>query len=643
MNEGHIEWAKAFSEAIKPKERLTVSKWADKYRILPSQSAEPGPWRTSRTPYLEEIMDELSFMSRAQKVVLMKASQTGGTEMGLNWVGYTISYDPTTMMIIWPGLQDVQTNTKLRITPLIDSTPEIKEKVLDHKGRKDGSSARFKNFDGGALIINGCNSAAALKSVPCPRILLDEVDEFPDDVEGQGDPVALVMVRSRTFGSKRKALLVSTPTYKGKSKIEKEFKASDQRYYYVPCPHCKEKQILIWDHIQYQVEDNENGDPIVTKASYFCKHCGEEIEEHHKSWMLSKKSGAEWIKHNPKSKIPGFHIAAFYSPLGWYSWADAAQEFIEAGNNEEKMKTWVNTCKGETYEQQGESPDHEMLYNRREGYDIGTVPREAIFLTAAADIQKDRIEVLVQGWGKGRERWNIDHKVIPGEVIKKEVWEELEQYLASTFKNSDGKLLGISKAAIDSGYETQRVYNFCKRYDIGKVLPVKGREELTVMVGTPSAVDLKNEITGRKKKKGVRIWPLGVNLIKDEVFGDLMLSPPDDILDGFPAGFIHFPQFDEEFFRQLTAEKKIIVKNSRGFTKSVYEKTYDRNEILDLHVYNRAVSHIIGIDRLNESGWKRLELKNTLALKCKTKENKLKERQQRKTARKKKGSEFWDR
>jgi len=642
INKGLVAWTEGFSEGIRPKEDLRVWQWADKHRILPDASAEPGPYRTDRTPYTREIMDELSEQSDAQKVVWMAGAQLGKTEVGNNWVGYTIDHDPATMMIVWPTLHDVKQNQKLRITPLLDHNPRIKAKVYDGKGRSDGSTARFKKFDGGALIINGAESASGLKSIPAKKLMLDEIDEYPDDVENQGDPIALVTVRSRTFGAKRKAYLCSTPTYKGKSKIAKEFRASDQRHYYVPCPHCMEKQVLVWDGFSYETEEADDGKVIVTACSYYCKHCGEEIQEHHKTWMMSTEAGAKWIKHNPKSNTPGFHLSAFYSPLGWMSWIECAQEYVDAQNNQEKLKTWTNTVKAEEYELEGESPDHESLYDQREQYDIGTVPREAVFLSASCDVQGDRIEVLVQGWGRRRERWNVEHKVIPGSPSRPETWDDLETYLGSTFPNADGKQLGIMKVGIDSGYETQRVYNFCKRYDASKVIPFKGREDLSIMVGTPSAVELKNEKTGKKQKRGIRLWPIGINVIKDEIFGDLKLSPPDDVVDGFPAGFIHFPMFDEEFFRQLTAEKRVIVKNNRGFTKAVYKKTYERNEILDLHVYNRAISHIIGIDRLNESGWKRLESNNTLALKCKSTENKTEKRKQKKKARTKKGQEFWD-
>lgn len=648
MNNALLGFQKAFQKGIKPKEVLTVSQWSDKHRILPRKtSSEPGRWDTKRTPYLREIMDCLSHMDRSKKVVFKKGAQVGGTECGNNWIGYIIDQDPGPTMIVWPSLPDVMTNTKLRITPLLESTPVLAEKIHGHKGRSEGSSARFKNFDGGALIINGSNSASGLRSVPARFLFLDEIDAYVDDVEGEGDPIALVMARSRTF-SKRKAFLCSTPTFKGRSKIHKEFIASDQRHYHVPCPHCEKNQILIWDQINFEIAKHEDGSDVrdqdghclVESASYYCEFCGEEIEEHHKTKMLEK---GIWIPDNPRSPVPGFHLSALYSPLGWYSWKEAAQDFVKTDGEPEKEKTFVNTVLGEVYEEKGEKPKHDLLYSRREEYVIGTVPIGAVFLTAAVDVQGDRLECEVIGWGRNRERWSIEHKVIAGRPSEEETWDDLERYLGSTFPDEDGNGIGILKCGIDSGYETQQVYNFCRRFDPSKVFPIKGRSDLQTMIGTPSAVDLKSQKTGKKERRGIRIWPVGVNMIKTELYGDLQKEASEDPEIGFPKGFIHFPQYDEEYFLQLTAEERRIKKDKQGFSKIVWAKIRERNEILDLHVYNRAVAAIIGIDRLNESGWMRLETQKKVASKLKTKENKKQDKlDQRSRKKKKKVSDFWD-
>jgi len=611
---------KAFLDGFRPKEILTVSQWADKYRILPRKtSSEPGQWRTERTPYLREVMDELSHMSPTKKVVFMKGAQIGATEAGNNWIGYTIDYDPGTMMVVWPSLPDVKKNSKLRITPLLEGTERLKEKVSSGKSKDDKNTALFKDFDGGALVLSGANSASGLRSVPAKKLFLDEIDGYPLDVEGEGDPIELVMVRTRTF-SKRKVFLVSTPTFKGVSKIEKEFKSSDQRYYYVPCPHCQEKQILKWENIHYETEEAGPDDDhdLVTYAAYFCEHCGEEIQEHHKTKMLAN---GVWIKHNPKSKTAGFHLSGIYSPLGWYSWIELCQDYVRAINNHEKMVTWVNTAKGETYEDDGEKPQEDILYQRRESYEIGVVPKGVIFLTCAVDVQGNRLEAEVIGWGRKKERWSIEHIVIPGSPTDDDTWDDLEQYITKFFPHVDGHMMQIRMTAIDSGYSTQDVYNFVRKFDPKRVVAIKGDSNIAQMVGKPRAVDVKEN--GKViKKRGVQYWPLGTHVIKSEIYGNLQKSLPEDDKENFPAGWTHFPQYEMEYFKQLTAEERRVSKNKKGFTVVEWVKTRERNEILDLHVYNRAAASIVGIDRLNESGWQKLEKKINVVKNIKKDDNK---------------------
>lgn len=605
----------AFLEGFTPKERLTVSEWADKYRILPSKTAsEPGKWRTDRTPYLREIMDELSHMSKVKKIVFMKGSQIGATESLNNWLGYIIHYDPGTTMVVWPSLPDVKKNSKLRIDPLIESTPELRAKISTGKAKDSKNTTLFKDFDGGALILTGANSASGLRSVPAKNLGLDEIDGYPLDVEGEGDPVALAMVRSRTF-SKRKAYLISTPTYKGRSKIEKEFKISDQRYFYLPCPHCKQDQLLEFQQLQYNTKETLEG-AIVTSCAYFCKLCGEEIQEYHKTKMLL---AGKWIAHS-ESETAGFHLSALYSPLGWYSWKELCQDYVDALSDHDKMIAFVNTALGLAYEEKGERPEDQQIYARRELYQIGTVPRGVIFLTCAVDVQADRLEAEVMGWGRRKVRWSIEHRVIQGLPTDSDTWKELSQFIESLYPHVDGFDMSIQMTAIDSGYCTQDVYNFVRQYNSRRVIAIKGKDTLDKMIARPSKIDVKKN--GKDIRRGLQLWRVGTNLIKSEIYGTLKKDPPKDLLDEYPDGYCHFPQYDSEYFKQLTAEKRIITKNKKGFNVVEWIKTRERNEILDLHVYNRAAASIIGLDRLNESGWIKLENEINLAKKVIKSENK---------------------
>lgn len=650
----HEIFESALLTALKPRPILTVTQWADKYRILPRKtSSEAGKWRTERTPYLKEIMDELSYTSSSEKVVLKKGTQVGGTECGINWVGYTIDYDPCTMMVVWPSLPDVKKNSKLRITPLIDDTPEIKKKVGSGNKRDEQNTAMFKEFDDGSLILTGANSASGLRSVPSKKQLLDELDAYPDDVEGEGDPVGLVEKRSSTFSDK-KMFLVSTPVEKHKSKIHKEWLLSDQRWYYVPCPHCGEMQILghedssnplsVFNYLSYETEEaivEDEKIQVVTYAAMFCKHCGEEIQEHHKTWMMDPANGAKWIAHNPKSETPGFFLSGVYSPLGWHSWKKLCQNYVKYLNSEkeEDLKTFINTDLGEVYESKGTRPAEDVLFQRREHYEIGIVPRGPIFLTCAVDVQDDRLEAEVVGWARKAERWSIERKVIVGSPEDEETWDELEEYLSQTFHHVDGYEMGLTKVVIDSGYKAQIVYDFCNRFDPRRVMPIKGRAELVQMVASPKAVQIKEN--GKKIRSGVKLWTIGTNIIKAGLYGDLQKEPPEEIDGDYPAGFIHFPMYEREYFLQLTAEEKHLVKDKKGYKKVEWRKKRERNETLDLHVYNRAAASIAGIDRLKETGWQKLESQINVVKKLQKLENKKSNNKKVRKRERKKDTGFW--
>lgn len=577
------------AEVLKPDPILTVSEWADSHRVLSKKaSSEAGPWRTSRTPYLKEIMDCLSIFHPAQKIVLKKGSQVGGTESGNNWLGYVMDYAPGPFMLVLPTVDLARKVSRQRIEPLVEECPRLREKVREKKSRDSSSTILLKDFPGGTLALAGANSAAGLKSMPARFVMLDELDEFPLDVEGQGDPVSLVLARSRTF-SRRKAFLVSTPTIDGISKIDDEFEISDKRFYFVPCPHCRHKQKLDFKNLQW-----DNGKP--ESVLYYCEGCGTGIEERYKTKMFAE---GEWIA-TAESKVVGFHLSALYSPIGWFSWREIAQAKIEADSDfekyrkTEKLKAFFNTILGETYKEVGEAPEWKNLYLRREKYEIATVPKQVRFITMGVDVQKDRLEFEVVGWGNRRESWSIDFGVILGDTADEKTWEGLAAVIDREFTREEGGTMGIKMTAVDSGYNTQHVYNFCRRYSITRVIPIKGMDTLSVMVGQPRAVDVK--ITGKTIRRGIKVFSLGVSLLKSELYSWLKFLPPE-VDQKAPPGFCHFPQYDEEYFKQLTAERLLIKKNRRGFSQTEWVKERERNEALDCRIYARAAASLVGLDR----------------------------------------------
>ena len=335
-------WRAGFLDGLRPEEPLTVSEWADKHRRLSSKaSAEPGPWRTNRTPYLREPMDCLSSTSPVQRVVMMFAAQTGKTEAGANWLGYVIDHAPGPMLLVQPTVEMAKRLSKQRLESLITETPVLAEKIAPSRSRDSGNTMFAKDFPGGMMLLTGSNSATGLRSTPCRYIFCDEIDAFPSDVDGEGDPVNLAEKRATTF-ARRKILLTSTPTVKDFSRIEAEYERSDQRRFYVPCPCCSVMQWLKWPQLKW-----ENNDPVT--AAYECEVCHERFAEIHKPAMLRK---GEWRATAPSNgKTAGFQLSGLYSPLGWLSWADMVDDFLRAKTDAPMLKSFVNTRLAETWEE----------------------------------------------------------------------------------------------------------------------------------------------------------------------------------------------------------------------------------------------------------------------------------------------------
>lgn len=570
---------KGFLDGLKPVPRLTVSEWADENRVLsPIAAAEHGKWRTSRTPYLKLPMDCLSNYSSYERIYCMKGAQGGWTEMGNNWIGYIIDNSPAPTLMVMPTDGTVERNSKIRIAPMIEACPSLRKKVSDAKSRSGENTITQKNFAGGILLMAGANSPVGLRSMPIKNIFLDEVDGYPLDLNGEGSPIDLAEARTRTF-SKRKIFVISTPTIKDVSIIEKEFLATDQNYYNVPCPHCGHYHVLLFDNLKW-----EEGKPETAKM--FCPECGSGIEQKHKTKMLSL---GKWIPKCPEKankKVIGFHWSSFYSPDGWYSWTDIAIAYEKAKNDPNKMKTFVNTVLGETIQESGEAPAWEAIYNRRESYQVGIVPIDVCFLTCGCDVQKDRLELEIVGWCADKSSYSIDFRVLEGNTSLPDVWDKLALVVDEIFKREDGAELQILKTCVDSGYNTSEVHSFCRRYAGGRVIPTKGQASQKMAISPPKQIDINKH--GQKIGK-VKQWNLGVNILKAELYSWLVLEPN---LDGtFPPSYCHFPQYDYNYFEGITAEDYIPASGR-------WVKRFQRNEPLDCRVYARAASIIVGLDRM---------------------------------------------
>lgn len=597
---GYIE---AFNSGLRPDPILTVSQWADRYRVLNSEaSAEPGPWRTDRTPYLREILDLLSPTNAMREVVFMKGSQVGGTEAGLNWLGFVIHHAPGPTMMVQPTVDLAKRASKQRLDPMITACPVLSEKVSDPRARDSGNTMLAKEFAGGVLVLTGANSAAGLRSMPVKNLMLDEIDAYPRDVDGEGSAIALATARTRTF-ARRKIFKISTPTYKGASAIEAAYESSDRRRFYVPCPHCQFSQVLKWANLRW--DKLPNGKPDHAKVRYVCEKCGEGIKEHHKTQMLAK---GVWVAENPGARVAGFHLSALYSPLGWYSWAALVDDWYEAQKDPNLLKVFINTALGETFEIRGEdTPEWQNLYARRESYPIGTVPPRAVLLTAAVDVQKDRLEATVVGWNR-REAWVIDHHIILGDTSTDVPWRDLDKLVGKSWPHASGTALTISLLAIDTGFNTTRVYDWVRSQSSRQVMAVKGRDDLTQPIGSPKLLEVKQ--SGKRVKRGVRLWTVGTNVLKSDVYGRLKLPRPTDeeiARSGFPPTYIHTPMLGEEYYRQLTAEQFVLSNAKSGHARYHWVKTYPNNEALDCLCYNLAAYYAVGANRWQDAQWENLE------------------------------------
>jgi phage terminase large subunit GpA-like protein len=588
----------AAAAGARPDPLLTISQWADRYRWLSQRaSAEHGRWRTERTPYLREIMDCLSPMSPIERTVFMKGAQIGGTECGNNWMGYIIHQAPGPMMSVQPTVEMAKRNSKQRIDPLIEESEVLRKLVRDPRSRDSGNTVLSKDFPGGVLVMTGANSAVGLRSMAARYLFLDEVDAYPGDVEGEGDPITLAMARTRTF-ARRKVFLVSTPKITGMSRIESAYEESDQRKYWVPCPTCREFQILKFAQLRWP-----KGDP--QSAVYICEHCGQEIRNHQKQSMLA---GGEWrAGAKGDGRTAGFHISSLYSPVGWFSWGDAAKQFEQAQKNPALLQVFVNTVLGETWTLLGEAPEWQKLYDRREDYKVGLVPRGGLFLTAGADVQKDRIEVEIAAWGRGKESWSVDYRVFEGDTSRAAVWEKLTGLLNESFTTESGLELPIMQLAVDSGFATIEVYQWARRQG-GRVLVIKGDSRTPSLIGSASPVEVGP--MGAKLKRGVRVWPVNSGMAKEELYRWLRQDRPtdEDVAKGipFPSGYCHFPRYSEEYFKQITAEQ-LVTKIVKGYRRHEWQKMRERNEALDCRVYARAAAGRVGIDRFQEKHWTDLE------------------------------------
>jgi phage terminase large subunit GpA-like protein len=609
MLDGYEAILATVAEAWQLPEQLTVSEWADKHRVLPTKgAAEPGPWRTSRTPYLREIMDVLSPYHPANDICFMAASQVGKTEVLLNWLGYIIDHAPAPTLVVQPTVDTAEKYSKQRIAPMIEHSERLSEKIPPARSRDSGNTTLVKDFPGGMLVMTGSNAASSLASMPIKNLGLDETDRYPHDVEDEGDPISLSEQRTVTF-PRAKRYKSSTPGRKEGSHIAKEYDASSQAEYMVPCPHCHEAQVLKFDHLVWEKVIDESGRKMhkPETAVYMCQCCGEAIEERHKTWMLAEENGAYWRHRFPERARLGYHINALYSPIGLgLTWAQIAIKWLVACKDRAKLQPFINLQRGEPYEDHSDRVKGSDLKVRAEEWALRTLPEGILVLTLGVDVQKDRLALHLVGWGDNERCATIDAVELPGDPEKAEVWDQLTEFRHRPIRNAFGVDVRIAMTAIDTGYATHRVYNYARQHRYDGVIAIKGAKVANrPILSKPTRQDVKNA-KGDIQRNGVQLWMVGTDTAKSALFaridgdqvvvdGVVVLVKPVERMVRYPAGL------PDEFYDQVTAE----VYDERS---GRWIKIRARNEALDTWVYAYAAAchPAVRINRLQTADWEHL-------------------------------------
>lgn len=574
---------------MKPPEDLTVSQWADKNRRLTSESsAEVGKWRTSRTPYMFDILDSFTD-PLIEHIVVVAASQVGKSETINNMVGYCIDQDPGPILLIQPTIDDVKRYSEMRIAPMIRETRCLKRKVADPKSRDAANTKRQKSFPGGVLVMTGSNVAHDLSSMPIRYVFGDERDRWATSAGSEGDPWELAVARTRTFYNK-KMVEVSTPTVKGASAIENSYNLGTMERWKTQCPHCGEYVEITFDNIRFEYDAAENGDKKIFHISeifYVCPECGGISDEH-----TMKSQPAKWVATVPEArkhhKTRSFWLTAWVSP--WATWESIILQFLQAGTDSAKLQVVYNTQFGELWEERGDMASEDDVMARREVYEA-EVPDGVLLLTCGVDTQDDRLEYEVVGHRRYGETWGIKKGVILGRPDTEEVWERLDEVLSHKYKFKSGVSLQISLTFIDEGgHFTQEVRQHCLARQYDHVFAIKGANRPDIPYTAPPK---KQKIVVNGKVIGqVWVYEIGVNAGKQKIVDNLRVQSPG-------ANYCHFPLRDDygkQFFKQLMSEHLAYVPKLKHPWQWQKIPGHERNEAFDIRNYNLAACEILSPD-----------------------------------------------
>jgi len=561
------------------------SEWAEKKRIMPpGLTSMPGPFKWETTPYLKEIIDLFSPLSNVQKVVIMKGAQLGFSVGVLeNLIGWIIDCEPGPTMFVTADKELAESVIETRVDRMIESAGiqhKIFAQVEKAHGRKTGDTKSKKEFAGGFLLPVGPNVAGKLRSYSIKTVLFDEVDGFPLEIGSEGDPLKLAERRTDAFSRQRKILYISTPLVDDSSRIKPLFESGDQSKYFVPCKKCGTMQVLSWDRIKYKVD--ETGRLDWDSVYYQCESCLEPWKNDDKSYFLER---GEWRATATPSEpdFRSFHLSSLYSPIGFRPWESIVNEWIQVKDDQSKLKVFVNTVLGETWQERSEAPDWARIMLRREEYLAGELPKYAqpLVLTLGADVQADRIEAEIVAWGEGKESWSVSYHVIEGDTsdLESRAWRGLYDLLQTIHAG-----MPITMALVDAGYNTTQVYQFCEMFS-GGVMPCMGESSQS----WGKRLFAVRDVPGYSCKR----VDIQTSQLKSELYGYLQRGSPHEG-EAYPAGYCHFPvEYTEKHFKQLASEKRVQEKTKNGAKRYVWKPIIARNEQLDARVYSMAALYVL--------------------------------------------------
>ncbi len=585
----------SISAALKPDPDILMSEWAEEKFELAEYSAEKGRYRLNRTPFMREILEELSPQNPTQHIVLMKPSQLAGTTGAIITICFGIDTGLGDMLMMQPTDAMMKRFSKKRLAKTIEIMPCLKKKIGPAKSRDSANTILDKVFTGGSIVLSGSNSGASYRSDTYRIVIGDDLDAFDSDIGGEGSPVELLDARTGSINNS-KLYLNSTPTLKGTSLIFREYESSSRGQFCAPCPKCKEYQYLLFGgkDAKFGIKFDRDNDGLVKDVWYQCKYCQKIIDEHQKPWMFDR---GKYVHKYPHRKKRGFQYNALYTPLGWKNtWAYLAGKFLIAAKElksgqPQKMITFTNTVMAEPYELRGESPSWKTLAQRVEPYHEQTVPAGGLLLTCSVDTHDARLDVKVKAWGRGEESWLIFHGRIQGDPNNQEPWDALDMIINAGYPHENGHIMRIISVNIDSGgHRTHAVYNYCRtRFPLVAAIKGSGKPTAPIMGIKPSIVDV--TFGGQTVVGGCKLWTVGTYQAKATIYSRLGLI-------GQGAGVCHWPEgTTDEYFKELTAEK-LRLKYVKGYP--VYEWTLEpgqANHALDLEVYAYAAAIRAGMNR----------------------------------------------